>query len=63
MPQEITEKIPRTASTNFEIKVEFAMISSKADPEVGGKQCSVKVECLRRWDSAYRGGDSRYFAG
>ena len=41
MPHEITEKIPSTASTNFEIQVEFAMISSKADPEVDGKQRSV----------------------
>jgi hypothetical protein len=63
MPHEITEKIPSTASTNFEIGLEFTMISRKADPEVDGKQCSVKLNAKRRWDSAYRGGTPDIWPG
>ena len=42
MPQDKIEKIARITSTTFDIALEFTMISSNADPDVDGKQLSVK---------------------
>jgi hypothetical protein len=43
MPHENTEKMARITSTNFEIGLEFTMISRNVAPDVDGKRCSVKL--------------------